>query len=829
MKKITILFLFLISTSLSQAQPVVSDFLISGDDNTPSTFTQYFPQLTVVNDRNFLMFWWDFREGVPDNFAQKFDSSGNKIGANFNTNSNIGTYLKKNGYLLSLDQVSSSSSYFPYFEINAALYNDLNNKIFEEEIFSGLIPDCGTGFINGENLVSAADSSFYFLTNYSGIISLTKIEDNGNLKTFPQFNEQNNIGKITNAATKDGNYFFAWIKAAGYDSIESGLYATFIDYRDSIIVPQLFITYLSDSNQVWDYIPNYNIKSVALNDSIYKLFWLNNSTLKLYSVKLNTKGEIISDVDSLLIPKLDAEFSEPSRVIITNKNEEGFFLYISQRYMDDIYQSNFIKYNPEGAPEGTIVSQTSESEFTNSLFYLGSNKFFKPSSDGKDVYLEKTEFFSLIEKIKINDDASGSNEENNASSRFDGNSIFSIWNDEEKTYGTAVDKNGNVTGEKIELPSSSILFFINKDFISTWTNKADDSTYNAGYSIYDQEFNEKFSKTLFSAPSPYNVSIQAKIISDSSVVLLLKTYEELKLILENINGVTIKEKIVESEENISGEKIFQEESDAFFWIIWNDKLQKYGYDLEPQTEAKTRQSPYAINNYIGDDRFLIITTNVDYPLINLAVLGTIVSSDGDTVASNLHLAYGKRDDYNLLVDRLDENEFLVTWKISNKFYGRAFSNDGIAAKDSFLINKSSSSFNRDVSFIVNDNKVYFTWSEVRTPAYGFDIYGSIFDLSIITSINEETPSIPKDYYLYQNYPNPFNPYTKIKFAVPEFSRVTIKVYDVLGKEICSLIDEDKHAGIYYIDFNGSIFASGVYFYKITAKNFAAVKKMMLIK
>lgn len=89
--------------------------------------------------------------------------------------------------------------------------------------------------------------------------------------------------------------------------------------------------------------------------------------------------------------------------------------------------------------------------------------------------------------------------------------------------------------------------------------------------------------------------------------------------------------------------------------------------------------------------------------------------------------------------------------------------------------------------------------------------------------------IPSNYELLQNYPNPFNPSTTISFAIPEMNVVTLKVYDVLGKEVATLVNETKPAGYYDILFDASNLPSGLYIYKITSGNFATVKKMLLIK
>ena len=89
--------------------------------------------------------------------------------------------------------------------------------------------------------------------------------------------------------------------------------------------------------------------------------------------------------------------------------------------------------------------------------------------------------------------------------------------------------------------------------------------------------------------------------------------------------------------------------------------------------------------------------------------------------------------------------------------------------------------------------------------------------------------IPVEAFLSNNYPNPFNPTTKIEFAIPKNSYVTLKIYDNIGRDVSTLINELKSAGKYSIDFNGNNLASGVYYYKLTSDNFSDIKKMILVK
>jgi hypothetical protein len=89
--------------------------------------------------------------------------------------------------------------------------------------------------------------------------------------------------------------------------------------------------------------------------------------------------------------------------------------------------------------------------------------------------------------------------------------------------------------------------------------------------------------------------------------------------------------------------------------------------------------------------------------------------------------------------------------------------------------------------------------------------------------------VPENYSLEQNYPNPFNPSTTIKYSIPSSGYITLKVFDVLGNEIATLVNEEKPAGTYKVEFEAESFSSGIYFYKLLAGDFIETKKMILLK
>jgi hypothetical protein len=131
------------------------------------------------------------------------------------------------------------------------------------------------------------------------------------------------------------------------------------------------------------------------------------------------------------------------------------------------------------------------------------------------------------------------------------------------------------------------------------------------------------------------------------------------------------------------------------------------------------------------------------------------------------------------------------------------------------------------SVYVQQPAIYVAWVDTRDLG-AEEIYYKRNPTGI-QAVNQISSQLPKKFILHQNYPNPFNPVTNIEFAVPKSSFVKMIVYDVLGKEIAILVNENLKAGTYNADWNASKYPSGVYFYKLVTEGFSETKKMVLIK
>jgi len=128
------------------------------------------------------------------------------------------------------------------------------------------------------------------------------------------------------------------------------------------------------------------------------------------------------------------------------------------------------------------------------------------------------------------------------------------------------------------------------------------------------------------------------------------------------------------------------------------------------------------------------------------------------------------------------------------------------------------SFIDDISFLNEVDKVYYRLKQIDFD--GTYEYSNEVEIEI---------SQPDSYLLKQNYPNPFNPVTIISWQLPESKFVTLKIYDVLGNEVASLVNGEKPAGNFKVEFNASALSSGIYYYKLVAGDFVDVKKMILLK
>ena len=179
------------------------------------------------------------------------------------------------------------------------------------------------------------------------------------------------------------------------------------------------------------------------------------------------------------------------------------------------------------------------------------------------------------------------------------------------------------------------------------------------------------------------------------------------------------------------------------------------------------------------------------------------------------------------ISAVSGNEVTLNWTTLKEINNAGFD---IERKLSVTSDWTKAGFVEGHGTVTGSNEYSFT-ETVSSGKYNYrlkqiDVNGNFeyFNLS-----NEVVVGIPESYSLSQNYPNPFNPSTKINYSIKEEGNVNITLYNIYGKEVAVILNENRTAGFYNLQFNSSGLSSGVYFYKIISGNFTDTKRMTLVK
>ncbi len=252
--------------------------------------------------------------------------------------------------------------------------------------------------------------------------------------------------------------------------------------------------------------------------------------------------------------------------------------------------------------------------------------------------------------------------------------------------------------------------------------------------------------------------------------------------------------------------------EAFFYTIPGPKMLwqfgELGYDFSIDYNGRTGDKPIRWDYYNIPSRLSLFKTTA--ALIKLKENYRAFQSD--SVITDLKNAVKKIIIVDSSMDVVVIGNFDVNYHDIDPAFPKAGTWYNYFSGDSIV----TASGHGSVQLNAGDFSIYTT---VRLPAP---------DLNVPSDVNTNNTVI-KNYSLLQNYPNPFNPSTTISYQIPLSGIVTIKVYDILGKEIRTLLREYKSSGSYKVTFNAGSLASGIYFYRIGVNNFFAVKKMILLK
>ena len=835
------LFLFLLMPILLDAQSIqVKDYLISGNDNNPSTFIQNNPKLFVYNSGSFLTTWKDYREGDESTFAQWYDSLGNKIGVNFKIYDNDEIVFNKNGTYLNMNEF-----YAPYFIegtgyfIDAKIYKSSEEYTREFPVFSIDASGFDIDPLGFDFKCIPKSDAFIFFIRVDGTITSKSFDLNGNFLYGKNLSEDITFrsSKIAAAVDKNDNHILCCFNARNIydhiswtDTIPCGIYFNMFNADDSLLIKNILIKEFTPPPDY--YFNTWNspqIKCIALNDSLWEIFWLDMQAKTLSYVVVDDSGKVINKINSVTFPE-DIPVTFINSFTLSQSQDNTFSLFTSTQGIlpngSDEYFHSLVNFDSEGKFINELrqhVGFYSPLSFNvNNIFRTSDSTFYVVSSDEKDVYLNNVSSFFISKSEKINIDSIGSNEAAPVITNFDKNNYFVSWQNETAYYGVKVDNPGNLIGTKNQFDGKYFFFFPNGNSYNFWSinHEESDVAYSIiGYTLYNKNMEILGKDTVLNNSNIHSQLINILRLTDSSNIMYYRNGSEIILQLLDVNGNKLKENRLNF--GINSQLSLYRVNDKSFLINQADKNQYFNRDLDPVSEIFTLY----YDLYIGNNRFLRI--HKDYVYNNY--YAEIKDSSGSIISDNRVAGYNDYLINKIKTFRLPDEGFIIVYGNTELLYARAFSSEGIAKADPFLIHSDIVSSKKEPVLYVNNNSILFAWADNRNKEKGYDIYGSVFNLSKLVSVNEKKSETPYNFNLSQNYPNPFNPTTTIKFTIPARADVQIKIFNILGKEVATLVNEEKSPGEYEIKFDASGLGSGIYFYKIQAGSFSQICKMLLLK
>ncbi|MCL5028253.1 MAG: hypothetical protein M1480_04430, partial [Bacteroidetes bacterium] len=783
------------------------DFQIS-EDKTPASFIQRYPKLYFNPYYRSLVVWEDLREGEPRYYAQMYDSLFKPIGKNFKTTSNFQFYFSKENYIALREESYNWSLPYDYssFEIIGSIYNRQNEIVKEIGLAGGMYPWCGTGYLGTQPEMITCDSSFIFFFNDDGRVTGAKYNYEGDL--LKSYSYQNsslpiNAGVISADINLNGNILFAWFNARTSD-MPFGFYSTIFNSKDSVITSKkLLIPFAADSNGD-DYFWGGRsplLKVRAISDSLFEIFYVLKDSLKLFYAKIDEKGNLIGSLNEIKIPyhisnEINTYYSLYNFYVAPIVNDRFGIYFTVGTYSSGSEKdlSSIFYFNKDGNETWmTTIDSSQNLNFNDGVGLTNNDELYIPEQYKNDIYLKEYKGFTLVDSQKVNDDIRGSNQINLFVKKVNDKKFICGWNDEAGIKGVFIDRNGNKLSEELNLPGYLIEYFNDGSSVAIWKQIVSESCTRLGYSIIDPNQNVIYQEGLISSDYTGDLNADLKVITDSSFVILYGKYKNVKLASFNKNGKKSNEVIFPADYSYQS-KIFRVGFDSI-WVSCFGKLQLFSNGLTPLTQTVNLYPSI----YLDNNNFLTINYSNYYG--SYTYYGNIVTPSVDTLKRNFLLANNADE---LSVFNLTKDEFIVLYRMNDKIFAKTFSNNGKILMDSILIHQPISSYKRIPQMAAAGNNVLFTWSDARNDGDGYDIYGSIFKLSILTDVNEKIKNnLTNSFYLFQNYPNPFNPITTIRYEIPKQSKVELIVYNILGDEVAVLINGEKVPGSYDVKFDGS--------------------------
>ncbi|MCF6271357.1 MAG: T9SS type A sorting domain-containing protein [Melioribacteraceae bacterium] len=693
----------------------------------------------------------------------------------------------------------------------------------------GTYPWCGTGWLGIGYSLTRYGNEFIYAYDFGGWYSIIKILNDGtdSLIYCSEDDNQNQISSVYPVVNSKGEYLMIYFNSSEYDST-LGVFTKSFAKNDTLLSTNIIENFLERGEYAY-WGDRKSIKAFAVNDSLFQILFIDSLKLKTYKV----------DINGNLLSKNIYPIYNPSR------EEYNFYTYsdnFSMSNFNDGSKQILISLNNFTVQSNTLFLFDSEGElisepiFDSTFNYRLGESFFKNKANqfnftttiNNSAYLMKYDNFNLIDSIKISKPIAKSNEVKPVISKYN-DDFFVAFNNEVETIGRGVSVEGISTTNDIKLNSKKHQFFDDGTSMVVWNNGQNYTTITSGFSIYDENFNLIKTDTLINSISD-NYGFCSGNISPNG---------ELFIIYQNLNGVFIA-KYTKNGELIKSSKFIEEAvryrrwaeifyDDSNIFVQWNKKIFTLSNDLHI-TKTSRNDIYTKIFKYWGDDKF----GSFVYYSYEQSLYYSLFNSYGDTLVPNIDLANGEIFS-EVKAGYAKPNQFIVLYKSAEEIYTKTYNIFGEMINDKFIVHKIENETINDVSFAVNGDKIIFTWSGKKESEDNYDIYAVSYNLDRVTNVEEIlNNNLAEEFQLFQNYPNPFNPSTVIKYQIPanvksKMSNIKLIIFDILGRKVATLVNQNQKAGNYEVEFDAADFSSGIYYYQLSAGSFIETKKMILLK
>lgn len=772
------------------------------------------PFITANKQGDFVIVWL---RNFQDVMAQRFTKDGQKVGGNILASNNSAWNTSEPSAAVSNDGsfmvMWNTEFYNGEDQVYAKLFDSFGNPV-GQNIYVSEYPLNNSSIGRGKT-IDVDGMGTYCLTwssvsppsyskIYLQIINSYGQKIGGNvLVSSPNDSSQNYFPDI--ASTDDGHFLITWEKHFEYPLSGGGVGGR-IYHSDGYFVTDDFSIYRNSSSS-WNPV---NLSSDK--DSIFIVLWLGYSGQ--YLQKIKSTGELIGDT-----------------VRVSYNSNNTFYSYYSG--LTDTYNNHFFI-----APE----------------FY---------ERHDQNIYLQKfnLELHPIGPLNKLHDDY-GSAWQRKSLVKFNntGKSIV-LWEDHRNgrfdLYAQVYDEQFNPLGDNIQVNETDADYWFlqykgvhsisDGTFVIAFSG---DKEYSNGSGVYLQLMNlsgEKIGQNKLVKEKNYYSNYNLALSVNADDELMLCWYDSygvyMRIFDKELNPISIEKTLLKYTDSIRFIPLTVSIDSLFnIFTVWTN------YNFQNHSSDNKIRGKFFDSNGNGSMAFIIDSVKSyvsefscknkenDFALIyrdgNVVYLKREYNFSKKYLFENSFNSYGYEPPQTNIVEFSNQKIF-VTYNSYLNVFG-FYANDNKSEEKHYLLHQYDfidpypDTFNGTNSADIYQDKMIFSYENNENAGTGSDIWLNVRGIDEI-NFSDELFYTPTDYdILYNNFPNPFNSKTRIAYQLLAYHKVKLSIYDILGKEIKILVDENQEKGIYEVEFDASNLSSGVYFYKLEAFN-TTVKKMLLLK